>query len=582
MANNIQISDLTFDGIRSSLVNYLKQQDTFTDYNFEGSGIRTLLDLLAYNTFYYAYYANMMANEMFLDTAKLENSMISLTKPLGYVVSSYTSAKATVRLNNVNSTISSLSPFSVFRGTDISGRPYFFYNTRSIPTGVNASSPGTYRTDYFDVYEGKAATVRQLVSVDLTTQSFSLPGIDIDPRTILVEVGDVNGNNLVAWDSYLLNPDSVVGPDTEVFFVERTKTGYNVNFGRYTSNDIGNLSTGKQISSQNTVYVSYLVSSGSGGNGVANITFVSDARNQQITTATTETEISIIARGGVSTPDLDEIRFFAPKSFARQNRLVTKNDYYAILNELGYGAGGLPEFTYKIFGGEEATPPAYGRVFVSIIGLSDSTSFTQANQINEVLSVLKSKSVVSILPEYLPPIEMGVILEINATHPDSDVQTINGQIRQAILSALNAAYGIKKYDNSIIEQDVIEIIRKAYSGVQVNSSGVFLTIRAIMPSAIISNERKMNFKSQLSSVSVSGFDGSVTAQNNGKYLYLSNPANAAPVGEVDLMNGVVTIYPNMTTNELTINAKFPNDTFIAKDEIVSYIKNSETDITITL
>jgi hypothetical protein len=582
MANNIQISDLTFDGIRSSLVNYLKQQDTFTDYNFEGSGIRTLLDLLAYNTFYYAYYANMMANEMFLDTAKLENSMISLTKPLGYVVSSYTSAKATVRLNNVNSAVSSLSPFSVFRGTDIAGRPYFFYNTRSIRTGVNASSPGTYQTDYFEVYEGKAATIRQLVSVDLTTQSFSLPGIEIDPRTILIEVGDANGNNLISWDSYLLNPDSVVGPDTEVFFVERTKTGYNVNFGRYTSNDIGNLSTGKQITDQNTVYVSYLVSSGSAGNGVANITFVSDARNQQIATATTSTEISVVARGGVSTPDLDEIRFFAPKSFARQNRLVTKNDYYAILNELGYGSGGLPEFTYKVFGGEEATPPAYGRVFVSIIGLSDSTSFTQANEINEVLSVLKSKSVVSILPEYLPPIEMGVILEINATHPDSGVVTINGQIKQAIRTALKTAYGTKKYDNSIIEQSVIEIIRAAYSGVQVTSSGVFLTVRAIMPSSTISNERKMNFKSELSSVSLSGFGGSVTAQNNGKYLYLSSSANASPVGEVDLINGVVTIYPNITTNELTIDAKFPNDNFIAKDEIVSYIKNSETDITITL
>ena len=232
MANNINISDLTFEGIRDSLIEYMKGQEIFKDYNFEGSGIRTLIDLLAYNTFYYGYYSNMVANEMFLDTAKLENSIISLTKPLGYLVSSYNSAKATIKMTGLNPNVSEISAFSVFRGLDISGRPYFFYNINPAEISQSETSSNFYETDYFDVYEGKGAVTRQLVNVDLETQSFILPGIEIDPRTIVIEVGDISGNNLVRWDSYLLNPETSVGPNTEVFFLERLKRGYGVNFGK--------------------------------------------------------------------------------------------------------------------------------------------------------------------------------------------------------------------------------------------------------------------------------------------------------------------------------------------------------------
>lgn len=582
-ANDITISDLTFEGIKSSLINYLKNQDTFKDYNFEGSAIKTLIDLLAYNTFYYGYYSNMMANEMFLDTAKLQNSLISLTKPLGYLVYDRLSSKALVKLKNTNSNYSELSTFSVFRGNDSAGRPYYFYNLKPAKIGQSGTVPGTYETGYFEIYEGAASTRRQLVNVDLNTQTFSLPDITIDPRTIIVEVGDVNGENLVEWSSYYLNPETIIGPDTEVFFTERDKGGYKINFGKYSSNDNGVLSTGKRITNQDTVYVSYLVSSGAEANNISNISFLSESEQQDILTSSTTLEISVTSRGGVSQPDLDNIRFFAPKTFARQNRLVTKNDYYAILNELGYGSGSQPEFSYKVFGGEEANPPVYGRVFVSIIDLNptDQSDYTTQNEINEVLSVLKSKSVVSILPEYLPPVEMNAVLTLTVSHPNATNPTTTGQMKTAITTNLMAEYSPKKYDRRILKQDVEQIARNSYSGLQV--SNFSLIIKAISPESTELNGRKINFKTRLTSIQkITGFDNSYTAKNENKFIYLYDnqiKVNNIPIGEVDLERGIITIYPNVTTNALTFEVKVPDENFTASDEIVCYV-NITDDITI--
>lgn len=584
-ANDITISDLTFEGIKKSLIEYLKKQDTFKDYNFEGSAIRTLVDLLAYNTFYYGYYSNMIANEMFLDTAKLQNSMISLAKPLGYVVYNYLSAKSTLRLNDVTSSNRELSAFSSFKGNDPAGIPYYFYNTRPIPIGANEDLPGSYRTPFFEVYEGKALVRRQLVNVDLATQTFSLPDLFIDPRTIMVEVGDANGNNLVAWDSYYLNPDTVIGPETQIYFIERTKTGYNVNFGKFTSNDVGGLSNGKQITGENTVYVSYLISSGADGNGIANISFLKDAEGKSIKKETTVTEVSIASRNGASSPDLDEIRFFAPKTFASQNRVVTKNDYYSVLNDLGYGSGQNPEFTYKVFGGEEATPPVYGRVFVSIMDLNpgDAKDYSKQNEINEVLSILKNKSVVSILPEYLAPFDLNLEFTLVTTHRNARSAGTVGEITVAVRNALRAEYGTKKYDRDVQELDILQITRDAYPGLNIISS--FVNIRAISPQVSNKQGRKINLKNPIESLKITGFeDSNYVAENVEKYIYLYNDkslVNNMPIGEIDSENGIITIYPNVTSNQLTMTIKVPKNNFTAKDEIVCYL-DANNDLKITV
>ena len=577
MAENINISDLSFEGIRTSLIDYLKTQETFKDYDFEGSAIRTIVDLLAYNTFYYGYYSNMIANEMFLDTAKLENSMISLTKPLGYLVPKYYSARTQARLTGLSIAQTQMSRFSVFKGFAASGRPYFFYNIKPVKI---LPDNGIGETDYFDLFEGRSVTNRQLITVNLTSQSFVLEGDRIDPRTIVIEVQESEGEAYSEWINFLTNPDSIVGPNTEIFFIERTKTGYMINFGKQTSSDISSANTGKMIEQGNKVYVSYLTSSGEDANNISSLQFLADGRALSISTPTTQTVTLFPTKNGVSTPDLDEIRFFAPKSFAKQNRLVTKGDYYAMLNELGYGSGNAnPDFAYKVFGGEEATPPVYGRVFVSLIdlNLTDDLDFSQTEEINQILSVLKNKSVVSILPEYIPPVEYQVLVTISGVLPGADSAQLIAT-RNAIKTRLVAVYGTKKYNQDIIEDNIIEECRTAVPGLQLSRGGVFVTIIASLPAT--ENQRKINFKNTLDSVKINQAGSTIYGSSSGRFIYLYNANGTTfdnnPAGEFVANDGVVVLYPGKFPTALTVEAKPANDIFYAKDEIVSYISSTSS------
>lgn len=584
-SNDINISDLTFEGIKTSLINYLKTQNTFKDYNFEGSGIKTLVDLLAYNTFYYGYYANMMANEMFLDSAKLTNSMISLTKPLGYLVPGAISAKSSLKLTNTNF-VPQLSPFSTFRGRDISGRPYFFYNIDAVKVGQNLSNL-TYETNYFEVYEGKSVVFRQLVDVNEEDQSIFLNDVDVDPRTIKIEVRYDGQGDLISWKNYLLYPETVITSDTEIFFLERVKNGYNLNFGKYTFSDTG--SVGKRIGPLDEVYVSYLISSGAGANNITNFTFVSDSTpGNTISKSGTQLQVLTSSLGGSSQPNLDEIRFFAPKSFARQNRVVTKNDYVAMLNELGYRTEGSTDLKFKVFGGEEATPPVYGRVFVSILNLNP---LTQRSEINQVLSDLKDKSVVTILPEYVPPVEIRAFINANFGLQDSDVSFVKEEALAAVRYNLGLAYSTKKFNNNFNKQEISNIIKNSYAGIEIFSEDVgfnFQTEIAQIAESVGSIGRRVNLKNKLSSVSITGIATAFTAKtasDTGKYLYLYSNANnqrqSTIIGEVNFNDGIVIIYPQITSNALTINFEIVGQTFFAKDQIVSYILNTDTDITLT-
>lgn len=582
-ANDVNISDLTFDGIKQSLIDYLKTQDTFTDYDFEGSAIRTLVDLLAYNTFYYGYYANMMANEMFLDTAKLTSSLISLTKPLGYLVSDYQSAKISIKLNNINYA-NQISPFSIFRGTDVSGKQYFFYNVDSI--NVLQSGTSNYQTDYFDVYESKSSIFRQLISIDSNTQSFIIPNKEIDPNTIKIDVRYSGQGPYVPWKSYLENPDVVLSSNTEIFFIERVRNGYKINFGKNTSSDIS--SVGKTIQSTDTVYVSYLVSSGNLGNNISNLTFISDSLDQNIKKSNTQLLIVSPSSGGRSEPNLDQIRFFAPKTFARQNRLVTKNDYYAIMNELGYGTSENPDFSFKIFGGDEATPPVYGRVFVSIIGISPTD---RIQEINQILSTLKDKSVVSILPEYLEPTEVSVFINAAFELENSNEVSVSQRALNSAQAALAFQYSQKKYNRNINKLDVMTLIKNSSSGIDLFPQDVSISYSlniAPISESLGSFGRRISVKNKLSSVEISGANTNYiakTSPDTGKHLYLYDGNTIVPgdpIGEVYFDEGIIFIYPQITSNSLKIFIKTPNDSFVSKDQLVTFVNNPNTDIKLTI
>jgi hypothetical protein len=559
MANNINISDLTLDGIKTSLVDYLKSQSTLKDFNFEGSAIRTIVDLLAYNTLYYGYYANMMANEMFLDTAKLEDSIISLTKPLGYVVQKYKSAKALIRFTNIQNEIDEIPIFTVFSGNSSIGTRYFFYNIEAIPVLTNTS--GTRVTDTFEVYEGKALSRRVLVNVDLNTQTISLNNLAIDPRTIVVEVKDTPAGDspFKVWTNYNNFPETVIKNDTEVFYIERTKRGYNINFGKQTSTDISTPSSGKLITSQNRVYVSYLISSGQNANNISSISTTA------LGTVTSNTVKS--SNGGASSPDLDSIRFFAPKTFARQNRLVTKNDYYSMLDaELGNETSSGADYDYTVFGGEEATPPVYGRVFVSLADLNPTTNSADLTRINQIMSILKTKSVVSILPEFVPEEKHTMNLSITANLPNSTTTQRNTTKTQLISAFNSQIYPKAKYKAVISKTNIISVFKSVSPNLQIQTSNIVMNINSSVYSDVL-NGKIINFKNPIKNVSLIPSDNGFTTTVQGKYIFASGIINDV-IGEVDLSKGLIIIYPNtVSASSISAKAEISDDTYYGKDQI---------------
>ena len=308
------ISSLDFQSIKTSLIDYLKNSSSgdLNSFNYSGSGINTLLDVFAYNTLYYSYYANMIANEMFLETAQNENNFISLLKPLGVLLPSRTCSTATISaISPSNNTISGYN--SYFIGTTNTGNTYRFYTIEDISLDSFEKS--------FKVYEANTVVKDFSVTPDLTAQSIFIATKDLDINTLTVKVK--TGGVTEKWTLY--SNTTPVGPEAKVFFIDRTNTGFYILFGKRTINDFGN-NYGKNLTVADEVFVSYLVPSGEIANSVT--TFSE-------TDAATSIVSNTVSGGGRLTPDLDAYRFSAPKMFASNDRAVTKDDYYGILLNSG-------------------------------------------------------------------------------------------------------------------------------------------------------------------------------------------------------------------------------------------------------
>jgi hypothetical protein len=234
MANpKINISSLDFDGIKASLKAYLSTKSQFAGYDFNGSVMNVLLDVLAYNTLFYGYYTNMIANETFLDTAQIENNVIRLTNVLGVVVPNKTCAKSTIVASS-STPISIVAHSTIFTGNDLSGTVYKFYPISNATVSSNT---------LFDVYEASSVANKLQITVDTTKQTAFL-GTNVDPRTVKVQV------NGIEWTQY----DGTFTPNSNstVFYIERTTDELQVVFGKKNSTDYAS-SYGKQIDDKTTV-----------------------------------------------------------------------------------------------------------------------------------------------------------------------------------------------------------------------------------------------------------------------------------------------------------------------------------------
>jgi len=383
MANRLNVTELDFDAIKTNLKDFLRQQTEFQDYDFEGSGMNILMDVLAYNTHYNAYYLNMVANESFLESASLRNSVVSHAKSLGYTPRSVTAPQAVVNLTvltgNSNSETLTLPKGFIFVCEQINNRAYTFVNLES----YTVSKVGTNFTfNGVKIYEGKSLTYTYTHSTASNPkQIFTIPDAFIDTTTLVVTVKSSSGSTDTAVYSKS-GTDLTINSLSEIYFLQEGIAGnYQIYFGD------GVL--GKKLPDGAIVTVSYLVTGYTQANGASQFRINSAIGGYTNITVST---VSSASRGA-DRESIDEIKFGAPLNLLSQNRAVTKNDYIRLIQQK------YPSFqAVNVWGGEENDPPVYGKVYISAKPrLGFEVSDTEKEYVKT--NILKPISMLTVSPE---------------------------------------------------------------------------------------------------------------------------------------------------------------------------------------
>jgi len=388
----IKVTELDFDQIKSNLKNYLKAQNQFSDYDFEGSGMSVLLDVLAYNTHYNALYHNMTVNEMFLDSAVKRSSVVSLAKMLGYTPRSARAPRATLSItassvpNNPN--ILTLPRGSSFR-TTVDGVNYIF-NTDT-PYSVTRSATNTYVFNNVEIIEGTLVLNKYTVSA---AAQYIVDNANADLSTLKVVVQeDPNSSSVVTYISDIGLTE--IKPETRAFFIKEVdENKFEIYFGDGL--------VGYKPPNGAIVSLEYVVTNKGNGNQARIFTYTGSAfgsgANVNITTVSR-------AQGGQDEEGIDSIKYNASRSYAAQNRAVTADDYKVILPKLFSNIEAI-----SVWGGEENDPPIYGKAYICVKPISGATL---TNDTKEKIknNLLKSKNVVSILPEIVDPDYLSIIVD---------------------------------------------------------------------------------------------------------------------------------------------------------------------------
>jgi hypothetical protein len=411
--------DLDFLSIKNSLKNFLRDNPQFQDYDYEGSNINMLLELLAINGYRTAFYQNMLLNESFLDSAQLRNSVLSRAKELNYLPKSAKSARARVKVSFDASGAS--APYTIAKGSLLASSVKNDTFTFTIPsTLVVASANSTYEFET-DVYEGYYVQDTYTYASGTTGQSFQITNRDVDTDSLTVTVyedGNTAGVTYVRANS-LLDLDNT----SEVYFIEPTGVGYyNILFG---DNNIG-----KRPKGDSTIVLNYRVTQGSDGNGARIFTLEFDPTGaDELTSAVTVNTLQS-SIDGVEEESLDSIKYNAPRHFQVQERAVTATDYSSILKSQ------FPEIrAIYAYGGEELQPPIYGRVYISV-DISDVDGLPDS-KIEQYRNFLKNRTTFGIVPFFTEPsytyIKVDTKVRYNINITTKSQETISAIVRDAVV-----------------------------------------------------------------------------------------------------------------------------------------------------
>ena len=444
MATNkkLEVTDLDFDTIKTNLKKFLRQQDQFTDYDFEGSTISSLLDVLAYNTHYNGVYANVLANEMFLDSADMRNSIVSHAKHVGYTPRSATAPYADVNLvvNNATGATLTASQGTTFTST-VEGVSYnYIVKEDTTTTPVD----GVYTFKNLNLYEGTLVTNKYTVNTTDANQRFLIKNDMADTTTLLVKVQ--NSSTDTTTTTYALSTDLAdVSSTSAIYFLEGAEDEqYEVVFGD------GVL--GKALSTGNIVSLIYIVTNGSDSNGASSFALSGNVGGFTDVSLTVNTN----SVNGADPESPASIRFNAPKQFATQNRAVTAKDYESKVKSIYSNAKSV-----QVWGGEDNETPVYGRVYISINPVAGAT-LTEATK-SDIITQLKDFNVASITPVIEDPettfIQPTVTIRYDAKSTTNTAASIKSLVQTAITNFNTDS--LQEFDQVFRHSKFIETVNKA-------------------------------------------------------------------------------------------------------------------------
>ena len=390
MANNkLKISDLDFDQIKVNLKTFLQSQTEFQDYDFEGSGLSVLLDVLSYNTHYLSYIASMSTNELYLDSADIRKNIVSLAKMLGYTPSSPRAPKANldIKINNATGSSITMNKGTVFTSS-LSGQSYQYLNNEDVTiTPVD----GVYNFSNITLYEGTLVTFKYVVDSTDVDQKFIIPSANADTSTLKVTVQNSAQDSTVTTYQ-LAGGYNSVNAQSKVFFIqEGDEERYQIYFGDGV--------TGQKVLDGNIIIMEYIVTNKTDSNGASKFDLQGNIGGFTDVSITTNS----VSQGGADAETKESIKFNAPLHYAAQDRAVTTSDYETIVKSIYPNA-----LSVSAWGGEDDETPVYGVVKIAIKAASGSTLTNQTKL--DIVSLLKPYNVASVRPEIVDPETTSILL----------------------------------------------------------------------------------------------------------------------------------------------------------------------------
>jgi len=448
-SHKLNISQLDFDAIKANLKTFLSNQSQFKDYDFEGSGMSVLLDLLAYNTHYLSYNANILANEMFIDTADLRNSIVSLAKALGYTPNSPRASNADINVvvNDATGTSLTMNAGTQFT-TSVDGVNYNFVTTSS-----NTITPvdGVYTFSNLNIYEGTYVTYQYTADTSDVDQRFLIQSANADTSTLTVQVQNSAGDTTV--NTYT-KATSITQLDStsRVYFLQEAEDG---KFEIYFGDGV----IGKALDDGNIIILKYVVTNKTAANGASSFSLSGNIGGFSDVSITVNSN----AANGAEAQSNESIKFNAPKSYAAQDRAVTIEDYKSKVRELYANTKSV-----SAWGGEDAETPFYGRVYISINPTSGST-LTDTTK-NSIVTELKKYSVASVTPVIIDPETTSLLLTSTVRYNEKATTKTAETLKTDVTNALTNYNDntLNQFDSIFRYSKVLELIDDADSSILSN------------------------------------------------------------------------------------------------------------------